>query len=69
MENKKVQVNSGSFGLGTILFIVFLILKLTGVISWAWIWVFMPLIVPVALFLLLLLIAGIIAIAAVAADK
>ena len=65
----KVQINGRPFGLGTILFIVFLILKLTGVISWAWIWVFMPLIVPVALLLLLLLIAGIIAIAAVAADK
>ena len=69
MENKKVQVNSGSFGLGTLLFVVFLILKLTGVISWAWIWVFMPLIVPVALFILLLLVMGIIAITAVIADR
>lgn len=31
-----------------VLFTVFLVLKLTGVINWAWFWVFTPLLVQVA---------------------
>lgn len=31
------------FALDTILFIIFLILKLDGIIDWKWIWVFSPL--------------------------
>ncbi len=42
MENKQ-QVTSGGIGLGGILFIVFLVLKLTGYINWSWIWVTCPL--------------------------
>ena len=34
--------NSG-MGLGSVLFIVFLILKLVGVITWSWWWVTSPL--------------------------
>lgn len=36
-------------GLGGLVFIVFLVLKLTGVITWAWIWVFAPLWIPAAI--------------------
>lgn len=36
------------------LFFTFLILKLTGVISWSWIWVCMPIIVPSIIALLLI---------------
>ena len=35
--------NSGNIGLGGVLFIVFLVLKLIGVISWSWWWVTSPL--------------------------
>lgn len=38
-------------GLPTILFIVFLILKLTGVIDWPWVWVTAPLWIPFCLFI------------------
>ena len=33
---------SNGLGLGTVLFIVFLILKLTGTIDWSWWWVLSP---------------------------
>ena len=53
-----------SIGLGTILGVVFLILKLVGVIAWPWIWVLAPFWIGIALFLIVfiitLLFAGII---------
>ena len=61
-NNNKVVVYSPSC---MILFIVFLVLKLTNVINWSW-WVTAPLWIPVSIALVLLLIAiailGIIAI-------
>ncbi len=52
-------------GLGTLLFIVFLVLKLTGVITWAWIWVTAPLwiglIISVVILLVLLIMKIIVA--------
>lgn len=50
MENKGI-------GLGTILFIVFLVLKLCGTIDWSWWWVTAPLWIPVALVLFILIVA------------
>lgn len=44
---------SSGIGLGTILFIVFLILKLTGSIDWSWWWVTSPLWIPVGLIIVL----------------
>jgi len=45
--------NSGSSGLSLpgVLFIIFLILKLTGNIDWSWWWVTSPLWIPVVLFI------------------
>lgn len=48
--------NTG-ISLGTILFIVFLVLKLCGVITWSWWWVTAPLWIPISLSILLMLIA------------
>ena len=39
-----------SIGLGTILFIIFLVLKLTGNIAWSWWWVTSPLWIPFVIF-------------------
>ncbi|AGY37014.1 hypothetical protein FREDWARD_71 [Mycobacterium phage Fredward] len=39
-------------GLSTLLFIVFLILKLTGVVAWSWLWVTAPLWIGAILFVL-----------------
>ena len=40
----------------TILFVVFLVLKLTGVISWSWWWVTAPLWIPICLGLTIIII-------------
>lgn len=48
MADKNVTV-SGGIGLPGALFIVFLVLKLTGVIAWPWVWVLAPLWIPLAL--------------------
>ena len=51
------STQSGGMGLGTVLFLIFLVLKLVGVISWSWWWVTSPLWIS---FLLFILIVGII---------
>ena len=43
--------NGGGMGLGTILFLIFLVLKLTNYIDWSWWWVTSPLWIPFALVL------------------
>lgn len=48
-------------GICSVLGLIFVTLKLTGVIAWSWLWVLLPFWGPVALGLILLLLAGIIA--------
>ena len=54
---------SGGIGFGGLLTIVFIVLKLCGVITWKWIWVLSPLWISAALvlavFLLVLIVCGI----------
>lgn len=45
----------------TTLFLIFLVLKLCGVIAWAWIYVFLPLIIEVAIGVIAVIIAFILA--------
>lgn len=45
-ENKSLE-------LGTILFLIFLVLKLTNNISWSWWWVTAPLWIPIASIILI----------------
>lgn len=52
---------SGGIGIGMVLFIVFLVLKLTGTIDWSWWWVTSPLWIPLVLAVTVLSIVGIIA--------
>lgn len=61
MNEIKVRTSSSSIGLGAILFVVFLILKLTGHIDWSWVWVLAPIWVPAA-FVLSILVIPIIAV-------
>lgn len=56
------KYSGGSIGFGAILFIVFLVLKLTSVINWSWLWVTSPLWIPFALCIVLILIYTIITI-------
>jgi len=53
---------SSGMGIGMILFIVFLVLKLTGTINWSWWWVTSPLWIPLALGGIIIGIIGVIAI-------
>lgn len=45
--------SGGGIGLGTLLFIIFLVLKLCGVIAWSWWWVTAPLWIPILLIIIL----------------
>lgn len=47
-------------GFGGILFVVFLILKLTGYIDWSWWWVTAPLWIPFAIAIVFLVISAIV---------
>lgn len=51
MEKTSAHVSSGGVSLGAVLTIVFIVLKLTGVIAWSWVWVLSPLWISLALFL------------------
>ena len=55
------KTTAGSLNLGTILFVVFLVLKLTGTIAWSWWWVTSPLWIPMALLTIALLVVLVIA--------
>ena len=52
---------SSGIGIGMVLFIVFLVLKLTGTIDWSWWWVTSPLWIPLALGGVIIGIIGVIA--------
>lgn len=54
MENKNA---SGGVGISTVLTIIFVVLKLVGVIDWSWVWVLSPTWISLALLLLLTIIA------------
>lgn len=41
----------GGIGFGSLLTIVFIVLKLTGYITWSWVWVLAPLWIPVVGFI------------------
>ena len=47
----KSSDSSGGIGLCSVLFVTFLVLKLTGVIDWSWLWVTAPLWIPASLIL------------------
>jgi hypothetical protein len=62
MDNKKVSGNG--IGLGTVLFLIFLTLKLTEVgqvATWSWWWITSPLWIPIVLVLGIAVIALILA--------
>lgn len=62
MDNNNNSRVGGVAGIGfcDLLFVVFLILKLTHVIDWSWWWVTAPLWIPLALLIVVFVIIGII---------
>jgi hypothetical protein len=51
-----------NIGLPGLLFLIFLVLKLTGNIMWGWFWVFLPLLAIPALIAMGLVVAGLVGI-------
>lgn len=56
MSSKKVATSNG-IGFTGLLTIVFIVLKLVGVISWSWVWVLAPFWIPLALIFAFFIIA------------
>ena len=59
MENNRTTV-SGGIGFSGLLTIVFIVLKLCGVINWSWVWVLSPLWISFGLGIILITILFII---------
>lgn len=53
-----MKSNDG-IGLGTILFVVFLILKLCGTINWSWWWVTSPIWIPFGFSIIVIILSAI----------
>lgn len=61
-DENKGRGTGGGLGLCSSLFLIFLTLKLCGVISWSWWWVTAPLWIPLALVSLFVLACAVIGI-------
>lgn len=55
MSNK--SNSSNGLGLGTVLFLIFMTLKLTNYIDWSWWWITAPLWIPIAIIAIVGLVA------------
>ena len=55
-ENRNNSGTAGGIGFCGLLTIAFIILKLTGAISWSWLWVLAPIWIPTAIVLAVLLV-------------
>ncbi len=65
MSNElKITISPGFVSVPSLLTIVFVVLKLTGAISWSWLWVLAPTWIPLAI-VVIVLIVGLCIIAAV----
>ena len=69
MSNAKSTVTVGGTSFLNLLFLVFLVLKLTNVITWSWWWVTAPLWIPLAIVIVCLMIVFVCAIIAAGVTK
>ena len=71
MEDTKVTATASGGGIGFtgLLTLVFIVLKLCGVISWSWLWVLSPIWISLGIALILFAIAGILILIAIIADE
>jgi hypothetical protein len=60
MKAQPSEITILDTSLEMVLFVIFLTLKLAGVIDWSWWWVTSPLWIPVLVWLLILVIGGLI---------
>ena len=59
-DNKSSTTTSSGIGFSGLLAILFITLKLTGVITWSWLWVLAPIWIPFIIVVFILIIAGIV---------
>lgn len=62
MEQKQKRNSFIGIGFTKILTLLFITLKLTGVITWSWFWVLSPILIPLIVLIALVIIAGIVAV-------
>ena len=63
MSNQQIQgPAAGSFPFLSILTLIFITLKLTGVIAWSWLWVLAPLWIPFVVVFVILVLAFLVAV-------
>ena len=58
--NESKKQTTGGVSIFGVLTIIFVVLKLTGLITWSWVWVLAPLWIPLALILVIAFIAAIV---------
>lgn len=61
--------SSGGINISGLLGIVFITLKLIGVIDWSWLWVLSPFWIPILLVIIILAIVGLVALIEVLREK
>lgn len=64
-----VQGGRGGVGVAGLLGVLFVALKLLGVIAWSWWWVLAPFWIPFAILLVILLVCGIVILLSYAFDR
>lgn len=60
MSNQNSSSSSGGIGLFSVLGLIFIVLKLTGVINWSWVWVLAPFWIGIALLILFVVVVAIV---------
>lgn len=60
MSNNSTNSSSGGIGFTGLLTVLFIGLKLTGVINWSWLWVLSPMWISLLLVIFVLLVIGVI---------
>ena len=62
MDKKEKNGSRGGIGFAGLLTLVFIVLKLCGVIAWSWWWVLAPLWIPVGLIILAVVVLTLLAV-------
>lgn len=61
-SNNQIQHNASGIGFTGLLALAFIVLKLTGVITWSWLWVLSPIWISFALFIIVVLGVAVVAV-------
>ena len=69
MSEEKTVIRFGGINFSSLLTVLFIGLKLSGIITWSWLWVLSPLWIPLGIVTGLFILAGILFILANVIDK